>query len=458
MTAPLLDALDEAHGGGLQDPHTDFPSWPALADRARALARTWSSHFAGRRVALDLPHGADLAAALWGALGAGATVIPFAPGIPPAARTARLARLRVDHVVTTLPAPATAGKWPDVPPGCVALLTSGSTGEPLAAHLSQDALLANAQDIVVSLSLRPDDVTLCVPSFHHAYGLSVMTSHLLVGARVVVEPSSAFPASLLQTATAAGCTGMSAVPTTYQLLMRGDLLARARPPRLRYANVAGGAVPGPVLPRLREVLGPAGLFVMYGQTEACARLTCLPPADGAAAPGSCGYPLRRVELRISPDGEVLARGPNLMDGYLDEAARTAEVLVDGWLHTGDLGGLDEAGRLHLLGRRKHVLKVGGTRIPPKVVEDAVHACAGVEACAVVGAPDRLLGEVPVAFVVGAVDEAVILATAAASLGPMERPRRVVRLDALPRLPGGKPDLVRLRAMAAGQDGGLSTPT
>jgi long-chain acyl-CoA synthetase len=445
---PLLAALDAGPTGGIAVGTGATLSWPAVGRRARGLAHHWRG-FAGQRVGLLLASPPEFAVGLFGALGAGALVMPLPGGLPPAALADHVKRFRLDHVVDVLPDVPNQDRWPDVAPGVVALLTSGSTGAAAAAVLSQAALHANALGIVATLHHTAAERTLCVPPPQHAYGLSVLLSHLVCGGTVVTEPHSAFPVRILETAAQAACTCLAAVPTTYLLLtQRDNPLSTMRPPTLQKATVAGGALPPAVLGKVRAALGDAALHVMYGQTEACARLTCLPPTDLDAAPGSCGRALPDVTLRISDDGEVLARGPNLMDGYLDEPERSATALKDGWLHTGDLGHLDGDGRLFLTGRRKHMLKVGATRVAPLAVEAVLMGLPGVDAVAVTGMPDPLLGEVAVAFVVGTANDAALAAHAALNLGPMERPRRYVRLDALPRLPGGKVDVVALTARAA----------
>lgn len=450
MVSSLLGALDGAASGFFRVGSREPLPWSTAARRVCSVAAGLTARFpAGARVAVPMEEPLeDALILLLAALRAGLWALPLAPALPPASRAATLTRSGATLLTPSAEGPD--GSMEDARPnGRLLLSTSGSTGTPLVAVLSLDALWANAQAIAESLGLTPQDTTLCVPPLAYAYGLSVVTSSLCTGASVVVEPRSAFPATLLQTAQDTGATVLAAVPTTWQLLLRGDLLAQHRPARLRMGTVAGGALPLPVVQPLRSALGPAQLRVMYGQTEACARLTCTAPADMDTHPGTVGRALFNVQLRLADDGEVLARGPNLMDGYLDDPARTAEVLRDGWLHTGDLGTLDARGNLTLTGRRRHMIKVGGTRVAPGAVESAVLGVPGVEACAVVGAPDALLGEVPWAFVAGTTPPDEILSTITPLLSAFERPRRVIVLGELPRLPGGKVDVVALRERAAG---------
>ena len=446
--------MDAATTGGIRVGQAPVRAWPLLARHARALAAHLADHHPpGTRVAVPATGADHLWVGVTAAMAAGLWVLPQSANHPAASR----AQTRLRHRITLelAPPPTPPGATDAVPPGPktaaagrLLLTTSGSTGEPLCAVLSPAALWANATAIAQTLDVDARTVTLAVPPPHHAYGFSILTSHMSHGATVVVEPAAAFPASLLATATATGCTVISAVPTTWNLLMRGGLLEQAPVPTLRQATVAGGALPPGAQAPLRQALHPAGLYVMYGQTEACARLTCLPPRLFDSAPTSCGAPLPNVTLQVAPDGQVLARAPSLMDGYLDEPQRTAAVLANGWLHTGDVGRLDASGLLHLEGRQGHMLKVGGVRVAPGAVEAALCEVAGVQQACVVGAPDSLLGQVPVAFVVGAVEPSSVRAQLARVLSKEEAPRAVVTVPALPLLPGGKPDLRALQARAA----------
>lgn len=163
--------------------------------------------------------------------------------------------------------------------------------------------------------------------------------------------------------------------------------------------------------RLQQALPEVGFWVMYGQTEACSRLTTLSPAQRRGKPGSVGMALPGVELQVrdaqgraKPAGEVgdiWARGPNLMLGYWNSPDDTASALVDGWLHTGDIGHLDAEGFLFLHGRSREILKVGAHRVSPHEIENCIQAVPGVSECAVVPLPDELLGEVPRACVIPA---------------------------------------------------------
>jgi acyl-CoA synthetase (AMP-forming)/AMP-acid ligase II len=180
-------------------------------------------------------------------------------------------------------------------------------------------------------------------------------------------------------------------------------------PRLRYLTQAGGAMSPDTIAWVRRAFHPTKLFVMYGQTEATARLSYLPPERAEDKKGSIGIPIPGVELRVVdeqgrelPAGEVghlVARGDNVTLGYLDEPEETAAILHHGWLWTGDLAYRDGDGFFFHQGRSKEILKIGGHRVSPIEIEHVVAEHPDVAEAAVIGVGHELMGEVPAAFVV-----------------------------------------------------------
>jgi acyl-CoA synthetase (AMP-forming)/AMP-acid ligase II len=200
------------------------------------------------------------------------------------------------------------------------------------------------------------------------------------------------------------------------------------------------------------------VLTAYGLTEANGMGTmCRPDDDAVTVATTCGRPIADFELRIdSPDdtgaGEVLLRGPNVMLGYLDDPAATAAAIdPDGWLHTGDVGTVDDAGNLRITDRLKDMYICGGFNVYPAEVEQALMRLDGVADVAVIGVPDERLGEVGKAFVVrraGAdLDEQAVIAHSREHLANFKNPRSVIFCESLPRNPGGKVVKPRLREMA-----------
>ncbi|MFC4111799.1 AMP-binding protein [Nonomuraea zeae] len=249
---------------------------------------------------------------------------------------------------------------PDPHPDLAVLLaTSGSTGNPKLVRLSRQAVLANAAAIASALSLVPDEIAPTSLPLHYSYGLSVLNSHLVAGASVMLTEAGLLERSFWTHLDAHRCTSLAAVPYQYEMLRRLRF-DRAEHPALTTFTQAGGRL-SPEL--VTEFAGQCDRFyVMYGQTEATARIAVLPPDRLADKPGSAGVAIPGGRLSID-EGEVVFHGPNVMMGYAETAADLARGDdLGGVLRTGDLGWLDADGFLHITGRSKRIAKIFGVRI------------------------------------------------------------------------------------------------
>jgi acyl-CoA synthetase (AMP-forming)/AMP-acid ligase II len=375
------------------------------------------------------------------------------------------------------PAPERRPEWP-----ALILYTSGSTGRPRGVVLSSRNVDANTRSIVEYLRLGPEDRALLVLPLYYCYGRSVLQTHLLAGGSVFMDGRFAFPRVVLEALGAEGCTGFAGVPLTFEIIRRQVDVSTLSFPRLRYLTQAGGAMAAETLAWARQAFRPARLYVMYGQTEATARLAYLPPERAAEKEGSMGVAIPGVELRVVDDagaevapgviGNLVARGDNVMLGYLDDPEQTAEVLRDGWLWTGDLASRDAEGFFSHQGRSKEILKIGGHRVSPVEIEHAIARHPEVAEAAVIGQPEPLMGEVPVAFVVphpgrAAPDDAELKRFCRGLLPQYKVPVRFTVVAALPRNESGKllrAELVRLHcrevthALARGVASSASRPS
>ncbi|SEG99612.1 Acyl-CoA synthetase (AMP-forming)/AMP-acid ligase II [Nonomuraea solani] len=265
----------------------------------------------------------------------------------------------------------------------VLLATSGSTGSPKLVRLSRQAVLANAVSIASALAIGPGEIAPTTLPLYYSYGLSVLNSHLVAGATVVLTENTFMMRSFWRLLDAHRCTSMAAVPYQYQMLRRLRFNG-AEHPALTALTQAGGRL-APEL--VKEFAGQVDRFyVMYGQTEATARIAVLPPERLADKAGSVGRAVPGGRLSIE-DGEVVYRGPNVMMGY----AETAEDLargddLGGVLRTGDLGWLDSDGFLTVTGRLKRIAKVYGVRVNMDDVERLLRDSGPV---AVTSGDDRL---------------------------------------------------------------------
>ena len=367
---------------------------------------------------------------------------------------------RVDPVRGDAPPTPTARLTLDNP--ALILYTSGSTGQPRGVIQTWRNIDANSRSIVQYLGLGREDRALLILPLYYCYGRSVLQTHLLAGGSVFLDGRFAFPRVVLETLASEQCTGFAGVPLTFEVIRRQVDVRSLSFPRLRYLTQAGGAMAPDTIAWARQSFHPARLFVMYGQTEATARLSFLPPDRAEDKKGSIGLPIPGVELGVVDDrgrevppgevGHLVARGQNVTLGYLDDPEGTAAILHDDWLWTGDLARRDADGFFFHQGRSKEILKIGGHRVSPVEIEQVVQRFPGVAEAAVVGEGDSLLGEVPVAFVVCAPGEnppeAEMRRHCREHLPAYMEPVRFVQVDALPRNDAGK----LLRAELALQKG------
>lgn len=337
--------------------------------------------------------------------------------------------------------------WPEPasppPEGPLAVLfTSGSTGVPRAVVLSRRAFLASAAANAANLPFGAGDLWhLCMP-LGHVGGLSILTRALIArSAAAFWEPPpgrayAPFSAELLlDRLEQDGSTLLSVVPTMLrQLLDTG----RTPPARLRAVLLGGAAAPHALLRDAAALGWP--VLATYGLTEACSQLCTWPPGLTPDPALGVGPPLPGVQLRVV-DGEIQARGDMLCSGTLPEGAHPSPLTADGWLRTGDLGRIDEAGRLHVQGRRGELIITGGENVAPQEVEAALSLCPGLGGAVVFGLPDPLYGQRVAAAVLAdqEVTDAVLDEWARQHLAPHRRPRVWVRLEALPENGTGKVD-------------------
>jgi acyl-CoA synthetase (AMP-forming)/AMP-acid ligase II len=337
--------------------------------------------------------------------------------------------------------------------------TSGSTGKPKGVVLTHRNLCSNTQSIVSYLGLTETDRVMAVLPFYYVYGKTLLNTHFMVGGSVVINNRFAFPNAVVKEMADREVTGFSGVPSTFAILMNRSIFTKTVIPSLRYVTQAGGAMAPALTRRLIDHLGSVPLFVMYGATEASARLTYLPPHRLVRDKlGSIGIPIPGVDITVRDDagnelpdgvvGNICATGPNIMQGYWQDPEETGRALKPWGLVTGDLGHRDDEGFLFLTGRKKDMLKIGGERVSPKEIEDAVIASGMVHETAVIGAPDELLSEVPAAYVVpideGSFDLDSLKSYIAELLAGHKHPRFWHVVKALPKKPSGKIDKEALK--------------
>ena len=459
-------------------------------------ARRYGAALAGRglgpgdRIALVAPNVVDFVRAYYGILALGAVVVP----VPTLLNTEEAAYIvghsgaqavlyEAGYAEVSIAAAATAGvpAWgvedfaADAEPlrtyttreaedAAVIFYTSGTTGRPKGAILTQLNLVMNATANAFDANpfLRDDIVMGCLPLFH-TFGQSVsMNSTFRVGATLLLQPRFD-AAKAIELMHEEGATLFFGVPTMLVQLLDASATARALP-KLRDCISGGDSLPVAVLERFEKTFGTT-IFEGYGLSETSPTATVNQPWFGTKA-GTVGHPIWGVEVEIAnetledriellPDGqlgEIVIRGHNVFAGYLDNPEATSQAIVDGWFRSGDIGQKDAEGFITIVDRKKDLIIRGGFNIYPREVEEVLMRHPGVSQVAVIGIPDEQRGEEVCAVVIptapGAIDPSELGEWAQERLGKHKYPRRIEVVEALPMGPSHKILKRELRAKFA----------
>ena len=328
------------------------------------------------------------------------------------------------------------------------IYTSGTTGKPKGAMLTVANFLWSAIGSALNLRvLETDRWIACLPLFHVG-GLSIVFRSAVYGTAIVVQDG--FDAAAVSEEIDRGATMVSVVSVMLQRLLdeRGN---RTVPSTFRCALLGGGPAPSSLVDRCEKIGLPVA--TTYGLTETCSQAATLSPDDVRKRPGSSGKALLPNEIRInvadSGEGEILIRGPIVMAGYFDNPAETARALDGGWLHTGDIGSIDDEGFLYVLDRRDDLIVTGGENVYPAEVESALLAHPSVVEAGVIGVDDPTWGKRVVAIIrtVADISSSDLDAHCRSLLAGYKVPRefRFVS-DPLPRTASGKIRRALLREM------------
>lgn len=289
------------------------------------------------------------------------------------------------------------------------IYTSGTTGHPNAVMLSHLNLSANTESIIEYLALTERDRVMAVLPFFYSYGNSLLLTHIAAGGSLVINQSFLYPNVILDEMEKKEATGFSGVPSTFAILLNHSTIRNHKFKRLRYITQAGGAMAPKLAHELKTIMPRVNVFIMYGQTEASARLSYLPPDKLFSKAGSIGKAIPGVTLTVlNPEGEpvkqgetgeIVAKGDNIMQGYWAEPEKTADVLTDKGLWTGDLARIDKDGYLYIVSRRSDIIKSGAHRISPKEIEELILEHDTIHEVAVTGVDDEVLVEAIKAYIV-----------------------------------------------------------
>lgn len=360
-------------------------------------------------------------------------------------------------------ADAVAARRASVDPGDTAdlLFTSGTTGKPKGVICTHAQTLRTVGAWAAVNGLNHDDRYVAVNPFFHSFGYKAGIVAWLE-TRCVLLPVPVFDVpEVMRLIAEERATMLPGAPTLYQTILNHPDRDRLDSSSLRLAVTGAAAVPVSLVRQMREDLGFDTVVTAYGMTETSGFVSiCRPDDDDETIATTSGRAMPGIEVRIVDEdgrdrpageaGEILVRGYNVMVGYFEDPAATAEAIDgDGWLHTGDVGVMDERGYLDITDRIKDVFIVGGFNAYPAEIEDLLLAHPAIAQVAVVGVPDDRQGEVGAAFVVPAsgatVDPAEVIAWAREHMANFKAPRFVQVVDSLPVNPSGKVLKYALRA-------------
>jgi long-chain acyl-CoA synthetase len=329
------------------------------------------------------------------------------------------------------------------------MYTSGTTGKPKGAVLPHNGTIAAIAPGYDMGYYTEEDRTLCALPFFHLFAVLVFVSNLYAGGNGVVVHERFDPEAVLSDFGKYGITLYYGVPTMYSFMLDAYDPARHDVSKIRLGVVGAAPVPTPVMREIEEKFGMT-ILEGFGQTESSGGCA-LERMDRDRKEGSCGNPLPGLEVKIVDEndnelprgevGEIIMRGPIVMKGYWNRPEATAKTLRNGWLHTGDLGRMDEEGYLYIVDRLKDMIITGGFNIYPKEIEDVLYSHPAVLEATVVGIPDAAKGELAKAYIVLKEGEKVTAdefdAFCRQRLAAYKVPRSYEFKDVLPKNPQGK---------------------
>jgi long-chain acyl-CoA synthetase len=449
------DALAVAEIGG------DRVSYGELWERAARVAGGLRGEGVerGDRVALRLPNGLDWVLAFWGAQLAGAVVVPV---------NTRFKDAEAQYVIDDSGASFTFGGLPDGEPAVVDDLgpddlaaifyTSGTTGFPKGAMTSHANFLSNSENAVRCIGVDREvgnalATIVNVPLFH----VTGCNSQLIVchelGARVYVSTNPMDLEGFLRTVGEEGVDMLTSVPAIYHALTRHPDFGTTDLSSVRYVSYGGAPIAADAVHKIMEAFPDARVGNGFGLTETSSLTSYLPHEEAAEHADSVGFAMPVVDLAIdAPDpatgvGELLVRGPNVVQGYWNKPDATEETFVDGWLHTGDLGRVGDDGLLYIVDRMKDMINRGGENVYSIEVESALAGAPGVSEVVAIGVPDDMMGEKVGVVIVpdDGFDVEAVLGFARERIADFKVPQYVaVRDEPLPRNPAGKVLKAQLR--------------
>lgn len=326
------------------------------------------------------------------------------------------------------------------------IYTSGTTGKPKGAMLTHKNLISNAKSVIEHFPMNEDDVHLCVLPMFHSFAWTVnVAAALHSGASIVIEDSFA-PKNIIRDIISEKVTIVTGVPAMFSYYL--SLGEKSDFASVRIFISGGDSLPVEVLERFEDKFNKK-IYEGYGLSETSPVVTINPINE--TRPGSIGLPVPNVSVKIVDNngktldtketGEILVKGPNVMKGYKNLPEETKKTIVDEWLHTGDIGYIDEDGYIYIVDRIKDIIIVGGMNIYPREIEELIYQYGGILEAAVVGVQDDTRGEIPFAYIVVKNKETFDLNGLKLflrnNLAKFKRPKKILIMDQLPKNATGK---------------------
>lgn len=330
------------------------------------------------------------------------------------------------------------------------LYTAGTTGRPKGVLLSHRNCIWAAVNIACDIDLTSEYRVLTVFPLYHAAAFEILVSNLYLGCTNVTMKSFD-PKRVMELVAEEKINRMTFPPTVWNFILQVPNVEAYDTSSVQSLSAGAESLPLEIKKKLLSVFPHAGLGETYGMTESSATITTLKPMHILDKMASVGQPFINVEVRLAGEngedvspgdtGEILARGPNIMVGYYKDPEATAETLKDGWLHTGDLGKMDQEGFLHIVGRKKDMIISGGENIFPSEIEEVLYRHPKILEAAVIGLPDPMWGESIHAVIVlkqgRGMTETEVIDFCKDHIASFKKPKSVEFVESLPRSPAGK---------------------
>ncbi len=453
---PDGEALVEVGAGRL----TYRQLWDRAARVAGGLRATGLQP--GDRVAVRYPAGINWVLAFWGTVMAGGIVV---------AVNTRSAQPEVEFVLSDTGTRVDLAADAPLPDGqpyvaddleradtAALFYTSGTTGHPKGVPTTHEAFVTNTENAIRCVGFPRDlgdglRTLISVPLFHVTGCNSQLLAAIRLGGTSVIMPTLNLD-ELIATLSTERISLMVTVPAIYSLLLRHKKFADADVSGVRWAGYGGAPIAPSLVRAVKSAFPQATVFNGYGMTESASLMTVLPDQDAVEHADSVGYAVPSVDLGVIPSGddpavgELVARGVNLTAGYWNRPQASAATIVDGWLHTGDVARVDDAGRVHIVDRLKDIINRGGENVSSVEVEAVLLAAPNVADACVLGVADEVMGEKVGAVLFGGeaqIDVTGVLEHCRDQLADYKVPQYVtVVSEALPRNAGGKLLKAKLR--------------